>query len=179
MIESGPPSSTTVPRSLRRGCTPEGQSAGQPTQPRVGYALRFPDDQPFRGSHGSVMIDRSEGVGFGQREVLHNIVMTLAGSPSGSSTTWSISRHPGRGFKPAELQLDRFSASCSMPSSMRAARACGTSTNSCTTPCPPRTAPPRGQAPCRPGGGNAHHCAGVGQGRLPAGLPRQEQRAAG
>jgi hypothetical protein len=88
----------------------KGSQRGRPQQPRVGYALRFPDDQPFRGSHGSVMIDRSEGVGYGQREVLHNIVMTLGGSPTGEfndlvhiTAPWA----PASG--PAELQLDRFS----------------------------------------------------------------------
>ena len=88
----------------------KGSQRGRPTQPRVGYALRFGDDAPFRGSHGSVMIDRSEGVGFGQREVLHNLVMTRAGSVSGEYNDLVHVMAPlDAATGPAELQLDRFS----------------------------------------------------------------------
>ncbi|HLM74707.1 MAG TPA: CotH kinase family protein, partial [Polyangiaceae bacterium] len=47
---------------------------------RVGFALRFPPDQPFRGIHRSIMVDRSEGIGFGQRELLFIQAMNHAGS---------------------------------------------------------------------------------------------------
>lgn len=88
----------------------KGSQRGRPTLPRVGYALRFADDQPFRGSHTSVMIDRSEGVGYGQREVLHNLVMTRAGSVSGEYNDLVHVMAPLEGATgSAELQLDRFS----------------------------------------------------------------------
>ncbi len=86
----------------------KGSQRGRPETPRLGYALRFNDDQPFRGTHTSVHIDRSEGVGYGQREMLVNVVMTGAGALSGeyndlvhAITPFDV--HTG----PAELQLDR------------------------------------------------------------------------
>ena len=87
----------------------KGSQRGRPTQPRLGYGVKFHDEQPFRGSHTSVLIDRSEGVGFGQREVLLNLVMTRAGSVSGEyndliQLVAPLSEITG----PAELQLDRF-----------------------------------------------------------------------
>ncbi|MFZ5480782.1 MAG: lamin tail domain-containing protein, partial [Myxococcota bacterium] len=88
----------------------KGSERGRPEVPRLGYAVRFRDDQPFRGSHSSVLIDRSEGVGYGQREVLMNLVMTRAGSVHGEyndlvHALTPLPEHTG----PAELQLDRFS----------------------------------------------------------------------
>lgn len=92
------------------GVRAKGSERGRPEVPRLGYGVRFHSEQPFRGSHSSVLIDRSEGVGYGQREVLMNLVMTHAGSVSGeyNDLTQALtprSEHTG----PAELQLDRFS----------------------------------------------------------------------
>jgi hypothetical protein len=88
----------------------KGSQRGRPSDLRVGYALRFADDHPFRGSHTSVMLDRSEGVGFGQREVLLNLAMTAAGSVSGEHNDLVQLIAPrGADTGPAELQLDRFS----------------------------------------------------------------------
>ncbi len=88
----------------------KGSQRGRPTAARVGYALRFGDDAPFRGSHTSVMIDRSEGVGYGQREVLLNLAMTRAGSVSGEHNDLiQLIAPDGASTGPAELQLDRFS----------------------------------------------------------------------
>lgn len=53
---------------------------GRPQAARVGFALRFPPEQPFRGLHYSVNVDRSEGIGFGQRELLFRQAMNRAGS---------------------------------------------------------------------------------------------------
>jgi Lamin Tail Domain len=91
------------------GVRPKGSQRGRPEQPRLGYGLRFHREQPFRGSHTSALVDRSEGVGYGQREVLMNLVMTRAGSVSGEyndlvQALTPLSEHTG----PAELQLDRF-----------------------------------------------------------------------
>ena len=92
------------------GVRAKGSERGRPEVPRLGYGVAFHSEQPFRGSHSSVLIDRSEGVGYGQREVLMNLVMTHAGSVSGEyndlvQAMTPRSEHTG----PAELQLDRFS----------------------------------------------------------------------
>ncbi|MBK9645661.1 MAG: lamin tail domain-containing protein, partial [Deltaproteobacteria bacterium] len=91
------------------GVRAKGSQRGRPEQPRLGYGVHFTREEPFRGSRLSVLIDRSEGVGYGQREVLMNLVMTHAGSVSGEyndlvHAMTPLSEHTG----PAELQLDRF-----------------------------------------------------------------------
>jgi hypothetical protein len=91
------------------GVRAKGSQRGRPEQPRLGYGVGFTREEPFRGSHLSVLIDRSEGVNFGQREMLMNLVMTHAGSVSGEyndlvHAMTPLSEHTG----PAELQLDRF-----------------------------------------------------------------------
>jgi len=90
------------------GVRAKGSERGRPEVLRLGYAVRFGAEAPFRGTHRTVLIDRSEGVGYGQREVLMNLAMTGAGSVSGeyndlvqAITPQSV--HTG----PAELQLDR------------------------------------------------------------------------
>jgi hypothetical protein len=88
----------------------KGSERGRPEDLRIGYALRFPGEQPFRGSHRGVLVDRSEGVGYGQREVLANLAMTGAGSVSGEYNDLAhaitpLPQHTG----PVELQLDRAS----------------------------------------------------------------------
>jgi hypothetical protein len=91
------------------GVRAKGSERGRPTDLRLGYGVAFNDDQPFRGSHTSVLIDRSEGVGFGQREVLLNLVMTHAGSVSGEHNDLVQLLAPRSQYTgPAELQLDRF-----------------------------------------------------------------------
>lgn len=92
------------------GVRTKGSERGRPETLRLGYGVSFRADEPFRGSHKSVLIDRSEGVGYGQREVLMNLVMTHAGSVSGeyndlAQALTPLAEHTG----PAELQLDRFS----------------------------------------------------------------------
>jgi hypothetical protein len=88
----------------------KGSQRGRPTAARVGYGIRFQDNHPFRGSHTSVMIDRSEGVGYGQRELLLNLAMTRAGSVSGEHNDLIQLIAPKSAYTgPAELQLDRFS----------------------------------------------------------------------
>ena len=92
------------------GVRAKGSERGRPQELRLGYGVRFHDEQPFRGSHTSVHVDRSEGVGFGQREVLLNLVMTRAGSVSGEYNDLIRLVAPRSEYTgAAELQLDRFS----------------------------------------------------------------------
>lgn len=58
----------------------KGSERGRNEVPRVGFGLRFPPDHLFRGIHASVLVDRSEGVNFGQRELFFNQAMNHAGS---------------------------------------------------------------------------------------------------
>jgi len=91
------------------GVRTKGSQRGRPTEARLGYGVWFHDEQPFRGSHSSVLIDRSEGVGYGQGEVLLNLVMTHAGSVSGEYNDLIQLLAPRSEFTgAAELQLDRF-----------------------------------------------------------------------
>ena len=46
---------------------------------RVGYNIRFPADGLFRGCHGGVAIDRSEGQSPGQRELLFDMMIANSG----------------------------------------------------------------------------------------------------
>jgi hypothetical protein len=91
------------------GVRAKGSERGRPQTVRLGYGVKFHAEQPFRGSHSSVLIDRSEGVGFGQREVLLNLVMTRAGSVSGEYNDLIQLLGPSSAVTgSAELQLDRF-----------------------------------------------------------------------
>ncbi|MBK7191574.1 MAG: lamin tail domain-containing protein [Myxococcales bacterium] len=82
---------------------------GRPEVVRVGFALRFPPEQPFRGIHPSVMIDRSQGVGFGQRELLFNQAMNRAGSVHAQYDDLIQVLPPRREHTgPAQLQLARY-----------------------------------------------------------------------
>jgi hypothetical protein len=48
---------------------------------RVGYNIDFPSDGLFRGAHGGVAVDRSEGQSPGQRELLFDIMISNSGGP--------------------------------------------------------------------------------------------------
>jgi hypothetical protein len=91
------------------GVRAKGSQRGRPEDPRLGYGLSFHPHQRFRGVHTSALIDRSEGVSTGQREMLMNLVMTRGGSEYGEyndlvEAITPLPQHRG----PAELQLDRF-----------------------------------------------------------------------
>lgn len=90
------------------GLRTKGSQRGRPETVRLGYAVRFGRDEPFRGSHTSVLIDRSEGVQFGQRELLINLVMMRAGIVSAeyNDLIYAITPRPEHTGS-AELQLDR------------------------------------------------------------------------
>ena len=82
---------------------------GRPSAARVGFAIRFAPEQPFRGIHRSVLIDRSQGVDFGQRELLFFQAVNRAGSEHAQyddliQVLTPRPEHVG----PAHLQLARY-----------------------------------------------------------------------
>ncbi len=86
----------------------KGSERGRPEDVRVGFALRFPADRPLRGSHTTVHIDRSEGVGYGQREMLTNLVLMRSGVVSAEYNDLVQLLPPRPEHRgPAEMQLDR------------------------------------------------------------------------
>ena len=64
------------------GVRAKGSERGRPVANRLGYSLRFGAEHPLRGVYETVSIDRSEGVNFGQRELLMDQVMAHAGAVS-------------------------------------------------------------------------------------------------
>ena len=87
----------------------KGSERGRPVTARVGYSIRFGADAPFHGVCRSVMVDRSEGVGFGQREVLLNLMMAHAGAPFAQySDLVRLATQRPELDGPAELQLTRY-----------------------------------------------------------------------
>ena len=57
----------------------KGSERARSQNPRVGYNFNFGRDQPYRGIHKSIAIDRSEGVGSGQIELLFDIMIANSG----------------------------------------------------------------------------------------------------
>ena len=57
----------------------KGSEHSRVSTPRLGFNVEFNADQLFRGVHQTVSIDRSESVGFGQREMLIHQTMNHAG----------------------------------------------------------------------------------------------------
>ncbi|MDP6943665.1 MAG: CotH kinase family protein, partial [Myxococcota bacterium] len=91
------------------GVRAKGSERGRVTDLRLGFGVYFNADQPFRGAYGSVMIDRSQGVHFGQREWLLNQAMARAGSVSTeyNDLVHLVAPRPAQTGS-AELQLARF-----------------------------------------------------------------------
>jgi hypothetical protein len=90
------------------GVRTKGSERGRPETLRLGYGVQFNPEALFRGSLSSVLIDRSEGVIYGQREFLLNLVMMRAGLVSAeyndlTQVITPCAEHTGA----AELQLDR------------------------------------------------------------------------
>jgi hypothetical protein len=56
-----------------------GSQRARPFQPRLSFKVQFNTEQPFRGVHDSVILDRSESTGFGQRELIYFHGMNHAG----------------------------------------------------------------------------------------------------
>lgn len=83
---------------------------GRPVVARVGFALRFRPDDRFRGILDSFNVDRSEGIGYGQRELFFRQAMNHAGTVTSHyddlvKVLTPRPEHVGA----AHLQLTRFS----------------------------------------------------------------------
>ena len=91
------------------GIRAKGSERGRPTAVRLGYNVRFDPQQKLRGVYRSLSIDRSEGVHFGQREMLIDQTMTLGGGTSAeyNDLAWIVAPRPAQ-TGPATLQLARF-----------------------------------------------------------------------
>lgn len=82
---------------------------GRPEVARVGFALRFQPNQPFRGIFDSFNVDRSEGVGYGQRELLFRQAMNHAGTvTSHYDDLVKVLTPKPEHVGPAHLQMTRF-----------------------------------------------------------------------
>ncbi len=87
----------------------KGSERGRPVTARVGFSLDFAADGPFHGVFPAVMVDRSEGVGFGQREMLVNLMMARAGTVTAEySDLIKVIAPRDKHTGGAELQLTRF-----------------------------------------------------------------------
>jgi hypothetical protein len=87
----------------------KGSERGRSMPLRTGFSLHFHAEQPFRGTYRSVMVDRSQGVNYGQREMLMNQVMTHSGSVSAEYNDLVQVIPPRLDHTgPAELQMARF-----------------------------------------------------------------------
>jgi len=87
----------------------KGSERGRPITARLGFNVRFNMDKLFRGVHQTVAIDRSEGVGFGQREILINHVMNRVGHvPNEYNDLIKVIAPKSEHTSSAELQLSRF-----------------------------------------------------------------------
>ena len=62
----------------------KGSQRGRNKPVRVGFNVRFPDDQPFLGAHSVVAVDRSgAGDQFSQKEMLVKHIVSRAGNIPG------------------------------------------------------------------------------------------------
>ncbi len=87
----------------------KGSERGRVTTPRLGFNVKFPTQQRFRGTHRTVAIDRSEGVNFGQFEILFNQMMTHSGAiPAEYNDLIHVISPQDRHTGAAELQLARY-----------------------------------------------------------------------
>ncbi len=77
---------------------------------RLGFNIGFPSEHLFRGVHRSVAIDRSESVGYGQREMLmHQVVNHCGGVPTKYHDMIQVIAPQAAHTGGAELQLARYS----------------------------------------------------------------------
>lgn len=76
---------------------------------RLGFNIGFPSEHLFRGVHRSVAIDRSESVGYGQREILmHQVVNHCGGVPTKYHDLIQVIAPQAAHTGGAELQLARY-----------------------------------------------------------------------
>ncbi len=89
----------------------KGSERGRVTQPRLGFNVEFPRAEAFRGVHGTLAIDRSEGVGFGQREILFNQAGQRGNViPAEYNDLVHVVAPRAQHTGPAELQMARYGA---------------------------------------------------------------------
>lgn len=75
----------------------------------VGFHVIFDPGQPFRGVHGSVSVDRSQGIGFGQREMISRLVMNrVGGDMNWYSDLIRVIAPRSQNTSAAELQMARY-----------------------------------------------------------------------
>ena len=87
----------------------KGSERGRPQANRIGFGLRFPSDRLFRGVLAGVLLDRSQGVGYGQREVFFFQAMNRAGAvPTQYDDLVKLLPPRADLVGPAHLQLARF-----------------------------------------------------------------------
>lgn len=88
----------------------KGSEHSRTTTPRLGFNVSFPSAQKFRGIHSTVALDRSESVGFGQREMLiHQTLNHAGGVPTKYHDLVKIMAPRPEYTGTAELQLARYS----------------------------------------------------------------------
>ena len=87
-----------------------GSERARPVTERLAFILRFNSDQLFRGVHSGLTLDRSDGTGFGQREILLHTAMGHAGGlPAEYNDLVNIITPRLEHTGGAEMQLARFS----------------------------------------------------------------------
>ncbi|MDB6034265.1 MAG: hypothetical protein JWM16_4603 [Verrucomicrobiales bacterium] len=88
----------------------KGSEHSRTTTPRLGFNVGFTSEQLLRGVHHSVAIDRSESVGFGQREMLvHQMLNHAGGVPTKYHDLIQVLAPRAEYTGSAELQLARYS----------------------------------------------------------------------
>jgi hypothetical protein len=88
----------------------KGSEHGRPQEVRIGFNLEFNPDQPFRGVHSTVALDRSGGGNrFGQDEILINHIVDRAGGVPSMHNDLIRMIGPTRNFSgSAILQMSRY-----------------------------------------------------------------------
>jgi hypothetical protein len=87
-----------------------GSQRARPFQPRLSFQVDFNADQPFRGVHHSVTLDRSESTGYGQREhIYHHGMNHVGGLPTEYNDLLHIITPQRSHTGAAEAQIARYS----------------------------------------------------------------------
>lgn len=88
----------------------KGSEHSRTSSERLGFNLAFPSDHLYRGIHQTVALDRSQGGGFGQREMLvHQTFNHAGGVPTKYHDLGHIITPRPEHAGPAEMQLARYS----------------------------------------------------------------------
>jgi hypothetical protein len=92
------------------GVRTSGSQRARPYDVRLGFSVGFNSDQLFRGVHSSIILDRSESTGFGQREMLYHHGMSVAGAlPTQYNDLFHIITPRDEHTGSAEAELTRYS----------------------------------------------------------------------